>query len=432
MNTLCKKCGHKHSFVFALQTRECSLECINMDRIYLDHAAGTPVDPRVGSAMEPFWSTTFGNPSSIHQEGVLARRALTSARAGIASIVGMHSDEMIFTGSATESCNLALIGAVNAWKKTHPGLVPHLMVSAIEHDAVLSVARMLESEGALLTIVPVSAEGLIDVSRLVGAITKNTVIISIMYANNEIGTIEPIRDIAHEIRKWKKKVRETRRDVRESPEDAYPLFHTDATQAANYLDIHMPKLGVDLMSFNAAKIYGPKGVGVLVARRGAMLTPFILGGGQEAGLRAGTENVPGIVGLAEALTLAREIASEETARLTKLRDLAISKLSAIEGITINGSRTERLPNNIHFSLAGADHEFLALAFDARGIAVATKSACNETEAETSHVLAALCEGRSQGEQGGIRVSLGRKTTAADIERLIETLLDIKNTMIVTG
>jgi cysteine desulfurase len=401
-----------------------------MKRIYLDHAAATPVDPRVHKAMEPFWSEAYGNPGAIHAEGVASKKAVNDARKKIATELGVHADEIIFTGSATESCNLALIGTVRAWQKAHDA-IPHIIVSAIEHDAVLGAAQVLEAKGVRVTRLSVNSEGLIDLEVLKEAFTKETVLVSVMYANNEIGTIEPIKEIAKAIRKWKKDVRGVVRDAPPSGDDIYPLFHTDACQAANYCDMRIPTLGVDLLTMNSAKIYGPKGVGLLFAARGTPLVGVIVGGGQERGFRGGTENVPAIVGFAEAFLIARGIAAKESQRLTEIRDYTIDKLEKIEGLIVNGSKTERLPNNINFSLPHVDHEFIVLALDARGIAVATKSACNEQDAETSHVLVAL---RQQDTRfcplSGIRLSLGRATTQEDIDVFIDALLVIQSTMIV--
>jgi cysteine desulfurase len=394
-----------------------------MKRIYFDHAAATPVDARVLQAMEPFWAGEFANPSAIHKEGVLARKTVEAARKNIATLLGVHADEIVFTGSATESANLALFGAVAAWQKSHPGKTPHIIVSAIEHDAVLEPARRLEESGVRVTRVAVNAQGIVDVHSVKNAINTDTVLISVMYANNEIGTVQPISEIAKAIRKWKKEERGVTRVGKPEGDERYPLFHTDATQAVNYLDLSMPRLGVDLLTMNAAKIYGPKGIGLLAILRDTPIDAMTLGGGQERGRRAGTENVPAIVGFAEALRLTREIAEDEGARLSVLRDQLIGELKKIPGLLVNGDEHERLPNNINFSLPGIDVEFLALQLDAQGFAVATKSACNETDAETSHVLAALRAvdlpaqaGGTGGPLSGIRLSFGRETTRDHVEQ----------------
>ena len=402
-----------------------------MKRIYLDHAAATPVDSRVKAIMEPFLNVTFANPGAIHKEGVAAKRALELARETIANLLHVHSNEIIFTASATESVNLAIIGAVRKWQEMHTGKVAHVIVSSIEHDAVLESVRLLESEGVRVDRIPVLESGVIDLEVLKEKIEESTVIISVMYANNEIGTIEPIRDIAKTIRKWKKDVRAVTRTGKPEGDQLYPLFHTDACQAINYCDVDIAVLGVDLMTLNGAKIYGPKGVGALVRLRAAPIAPIIVGGGHEYGLRAGTENVSGIVGFAEALKLATEMCESESARLTAIRDHAFLELEKnIPAVIINGSKSERLPNNVHFSIPDVDHEFLALALDARGFAVATKSACNEFDADTSHVLRALRSGnKSNLPESGIRLSLGRSSERENIDVFILALKEILDTMI---
>ncbi len=402
-----------------------------MKRIYLDYAAATPVDAKVSAAMTPFSSIVYANPSAIHAEGVAAKKALESARTTIAELVHVHSDEIIFTASATESVNLAIIGAVQRWQKHHPALVAHVIVSSVEHDAVLESVRLLESGGVEVDRVPVLQSGVVDLELIQGKIQKNTVIISVMYANNEIGTIQPIKDIAKLIRKWKKDVRGVTRIGKPEGDQMYPLLHTDACQAVNYCDTDVASLGVDLMTFNAAKIYGPKGVGALIRLRGIPIESIVVGGGHEYGLRAGTENVSGIVGFAEALKITKERRAEESVRLTTIRDYAILELEKISGLIINGDKVERLPNNIHFSLPNIDHEFLALALDAKGFAVATKSACNEFDTDTSHVLAALrlADG-SKHPQSGIRTTLGRSTQKHDIDIFVATLKDIMNTVMI--
>lgn len=400
-----------------------------MKRIYLDHASGTPVVPEVMTAMAPFWSETFANPSSIHADGLRAKHAMGEARRSIANTFLVHPDEVVFTGSATESCNLALEGTVRAWKRSHQGEIPHVIVSAIEHDAVLATAKFLEGEGAQISYLPVDAEGVVMLPALLPLITTNTVLVSVMLANNEVGTIQPIAEIAKLIRGWKKEHRGVTRDAGVSGEQVYPLLHTDATQATNYLPLRVPSFGVDLLTLNSAKIYGPKGIGVLVVRRGIPILPIIFGGAHEMGLRAGTENVPLIVGFAEALRLAEELREKELARLTPLRDMLISKLKKIENIIINGSLSLRLPNNVNFSVRGVDHEYLALLLDARGFSVATKSACNETDAETSHVLLALHRAGHSGEQNGIRITMGRGTIKEDLDAFIGVLKDVITTVV---
>lgn len=403
-----------------------------MKRIYLDHAAATPVASGVLAAMLPYFAEEFANPSAIHKEGVMARSAVENARNDMASVLHVLPDELTFTGGATESVNLAIVGAVSSWKNTHSSATPHVIISAIEHDAVFAAVRTLESVGARVSILPVDANGIVKVDELAAMITEQTVLVAVMYANNEIGTIEPLNEIAKVIRKWKKDVRGTVRSKKSEGDDLYPLFYTDASQAPNYLDCAPASLGVDMMTISGGKMYGPKGAGLLYVARGVALSPIVFGGGQEKGLRAGTENVSSIIGMKEALSMSVQIRVDEVKRLSEIQKATMALLlETFPNILLNGSLVDRLPNNIHFSFPDVDHEYLALALDARGFAVATKSACSETEAEISHVLLAL---RSKGDErpkSGIRVTMGRSTRMEDMSEFVATLLVIMNTMMGT-
>ncbi len=401
-----------------------------MNRIYLDHAAATPINEEVRETIARHTQDTFGNPSSMHQEGVLASHVLETSRASVAAVLGVHTDEIIFTGSATESCNLAIMGVVRAWREAHPDQTPHIITSTIEHDAVLAAVRMLEKERVVTTFIPVDPTGQVDVAAIEAALTLDTVLVSIGYANNEIGVIQPISEIARLIRRWKKEVRKVARDVAPTTEDHYPLLHTDACQATNYLPLNMLQLGVDMMTINAAKIYGPKGVALLAKKRAIPLLPIVVGGGHERGMRAGTENVPLIAGFAIALTIAKEMQEGEVARLTEIQNEARTALLKIEGLVLNGVGEHNLPNIINFSLPNISHEFLAIALDAKGFAVSTKSACNEADAETSHVLAALRNAGHQSDTSGIRLSFGRTTTKEHIAALVSAIKEIQKNMIV--
>ena len=267
---------------------------------------------------------------------------------------------------------------------------------------------------------------MIDLATLSSLIAMDTVIISLMYANNEVGTIQPVAEAGKLVRKWKKEHREVVRSHKPEGEQLYPLLHTDAVQAANYLDLNVPRLGVDLMTLNASKVYGPKGVGMLYKATDVALTPLLYGGGHEGGMRAGTENIAGIVGFAKALALAQEMREQESVRLTVLQTSLIHQLtSEIPNIIINGDIEKRLPNNINFSLPNIDHEYLAIVLDTRGFATATKSACNETDTEISHVLLAMREGESAGyPTSGIRLSMGRATIMEDVDAFVKTLKEI--------
>jgi len=380
-------------------------------RVYLDHAAATPLDARVVRRMRKFETTQFANPSSIHTEGVGARREIEIARKQIAEHLGAHTDEVIFTGSGTESNAFALRGVVDAYRKEHPGVIPVVAVSSVEHSSVRSTLAGLEAEGAVRVVeIPVDEGGVVNLKMLKEALTDEVVLVSIMYANNEIGTTEPIREIMKLVRHHRKETG-----------GVYPYVHTDACQATQFLDINVGRLGVDLMTLNAAKIYGPKGIGALFVRRGVALGALIPGE-QERGLRGGTENGVGIVGFAEALVRARTGADKESIRLTKLTDRLENMLRAkILGVVINRHPTLRLPHILHFSVPGFTHDFLALALDAKGFAVSTGSACTSADSYDSRGILALGK---EGITGGVRVSLGKGTTARDMDAFVKALLSI--------
>ncbi|MDO8572706.1 MAG: cysteine desulfurase family protein [bacterium] len=386
-------------------------------RIYLDHAAATPLDPRVFAAMKPFMTKEFGNPSTLYREGVVAKNAVFLARKKIAEILFAHPDEIIFTSSGTEGNNLAIQGIVNSAPYLPAGRReklgeknPHIITSVIEHPSVLAGCKALEGWGVAVSYIGVDGNGIIKLDELKKALRKETVLVSIMYANNEIGTIEPIREIAKIIRIWRK-----------HNSTSFPYIHTDACQAANYLPLHVERLGIDLLTLNGSKIYGPKGMGALFVRRGVPLSPFIYGGGQERGLRPGTENVAGIVGLAEALGIAETMKEKESKRLTTLRDYFISSMfKKIPGVILNGDRIERSPNNVNVSIPGIESDHLIIELDAHGIAASARSACKSMDEEGSHVIMAL--GRNTiGTESGIRFTLGRSTTKKDTDYAIAVL-----------
>ncbi len=390
-------------------------------RVYTDYAAATPVDPRVLSEMIAFQTAEFANPSAIHSEGVRVGVRVMDARASIATELGALVDEVRFMGSATESANIALRGAVAAWRRTYPDQTPEIIVSAIEHAAVLETALALTSDGVRVHFLPVDADGFVNASLLRTLLTPQTVLVSVLYVNNEIGTIQPVREIAKILREWRfAHGAVTKEEVR------YPLLHTDACQASMFLPIHMRKLGVDLLTLNAAKIYGPKGICLLLVRRGVLVDPVITGGGQEAGLHAGTEHVAGIIGFAAALRLRSKERDRDVVRMQKIHNVFVAALGAlVPEVHVNGSLAARSPYNLNITIPGMDHEFVVIALDRYGIAASTKSACNALDAETSHVLAEL---RKADESGlppqGIRFSFGRSTTAADVKRIAKTLRKI--------
>lgn len=382
-------------------------------RIYLDHAAATPVSSAVIRAMSPYWSDFFGNPSAIHQEGVTAKKVISGVRDAIAGLLRVHSDEIIFTGSATESANLAIRGVVDAYQKEHKEAVPRVIISSLEHAAVLETAHALRAQGVDVVDVPILPSGVIDMDALAQLINEHTVLVSVMLANNEIGVIQPIREIAKLLREKRKSFSNARKE-----QVAYPYFHTDACQATNYIDLDIPKLGVDLLTVNSAKIYGPKGIALLYVRRGVKIAPIIQGGGQEFGLRAGTEQVSLIVGFGAAMKGATMMREKESLRVRTLRDEMLKQIRVhYPEVVVNGDLESRLPNNLNLTFPGVDHEFLVLVLDANGVAVSTKSACNEFDAEISHVLLALRGEHDDLPPQGVRITLGRDTTLRDVARV---------------
>lgn len=377
--------------------------------IYLDHAATTPLDRRVLESMQPFFADDFGNPSSFHTLGVRAKDAVSEARASIAKHLGAHEDEIVFTSGGTESDNLAVMGVPRYYKAKIEGL-PHVITSAIEHHAVLEPLMSMDRKKEIeLTILGVDRGGKVSAEDVVKALKPNTVLVSIMTANNEIGTIQPIAEIGREILKWRKE-----------QATIYPFLHTDACQATGFLDLNVEKTHADLLTLNGSKIYGPKGVGALYVRRGVKIQPFFIGGGQERNVRPGTENVPGIVGLAKALDLAQADRERETSRLTVLRDKLALGLLAIPKTVLNGHPIDRLPNSVNISFIDIEGEAAVLYLDAEGIMASTGSACASASLDPSHVI--LATGLSyEGAHGSIRFTLGHSTTEADIDKVIEVM-----------
>ena len=381
-----------------------------MKRIYLDYSATTPLDPRVEKVLLSHIKKTYGNPSSISKEGVLAKKVLTEAREEVAKVISGHPDEIIFTSGGTESNNLAILGVVEEARKRGISYnAMHAICSSIEHSSVREVFHQLRNLGVMADEVKVSDKGIVDVGDLKRKLRPETVLVSIQYANSEIGVVQPIKEIAKLIRHYKKN--------REAS-SVYPIFHTDASAGALYLDLNVLRLGVDLLTFDSHKIYGPKGVGALYKRREVGLMPIMFGGSQEGGIRPGTENVPVIASFAFALAIAEKEKVKESARLLKLREFIRSQLfrSVRAGIVFNGDMTERLPNTINISIKDCDTEFLTLQLDAKGFAVSTKSACLSDE-DSSYVVDAL-GGEKWRAKNTLRISLGRFTTKEDCQKFI--------------
>ncbi len=372
----------------------------NLSPIYLDHAATTPLAPEVLKKMLPFFTGNFGNPGSIHAQGQTAKNAVEKARRTIAEILHCEPREIIFTSGGSESDNLALRGILR------PG--DHLIISEIEHPAVLRTAEILAKNGVELTKIPVARNGIVEVAAVTAALRPNTKLISIMLANNEIGTLQPVREIGKFLQKNRPEIR----------------LHTDAVQAGGILELDVRYLNVDLLSLSAHKFYGPKGVGILFVKNGVKLIPQISGGHQENGIRAGTENVAGIVGAAEALKLAEKIRAKEAARLTKLRDNFVAQiLREIPQAQLNGDAVNRLPGNANISFFGIEGESILLRLDFVGISASSGSACSSASLEPSHVLRAL-KIPHEWLHGSIRFSLGKATTAKELKRTVRELKKI--------
>lgn len=389
-------------------------------KIYLDHAATTPLDPEVLKAMMPYLKNKFGNASSLHSFGQEASAGIETARAIIAKFLHAEIDEIIFTSGATESDNLAIFGISQAIKKSYPQIPKlHIITSKIEHPAVLEPFQKLERSGEFeVTYLPVNKQGLIKIETVTKAIKDNTVLISLMYANNEIGVIQPIAEIGNLIEQINI---ERQKNKEQSLGKIY--FHTDAVQAATYCDCDVSKLKVDSLSLSGHKIYGPKGVGVLYLKKKTPFTPLLIGGHQENNKRSGTYNTPAIVGLGKAVELIQNKKQQQQIKtIKKLRDYFSTQIiKKITNIQINGDLEKRLPNNLNVSFINAEGESLLIMLDMAGIAVSTGSACSSGSLEPSHVLAALnippeiCH-------GSIRFTLGKQTTKKEIDCTIKELI----------
>ncbi|MEK9152046.1 MAG: cysteine desulfurase family protein [Patescibacteria group bacterium] len=380
--------------------------------IYLDHSAATPVDPRVAEAMAPFLGDRFANPSSIHDAGRQARAAIDASRAAIAALFGARPEEIVFTSGGTESNNLAILGACRAAGTGGKRIV----TTAIEHHSVLRpIEYLARHEGFSAEVVGVDRFGLVNLDALEKSIAAGATLVSIQYANNEIGTVQPIAAIAKMVRRARRKSGSN-----------YPLLHVDACQAAGAYPLDMRELGIDLMTVNGAKICGPKGIGILYVRRGVALAPLMFGGSHENGLRPGTENVAGIVGMAEALRLAAEHRPAETARLSRLRDILASEIVArVSGAVVNGHPIFRLPGVLHVSIPGADGEAMLIYLSSRGVHASAGAACDAGSNESSHVLTAIGMAGDRI-RGSLRFSLGRNTVESDVRQAAGSLVEVLN------
>ena len=371
---------------------------------YLDNAATTRMDATVADAMMEATNVYYGNASSLHSLGTLAHEVLEQSRKRLASLIGAGPHEIVFTGSGTESNNLALKGI--AFANSHRGR--HIIISSIEHDCILKTARWLEGQGFAVTCLPVDSKGLVNIQALDEAINQKTILVSVMHANNEIGTIEPVQEIGKLCRE---------RNV---------YFHTDACQSFGKIPVDAGILSADLITVNAHKLHGPKGVGALYVRSGVAIEPLLHGGGQEKGIRSSTENIPGIIGFVKAAEIACSAMDSETGRITGMQERLISKLRQnIEGVYFNGSLSRRLPHNLNFCIEGMEGEGirLQLLLDEAGVCVSTGSACSSNDGgNPSHVLQALGLNPFQA-RGGIRVSLGRLTTQKEVDHFLDVLIE---------
>jgi cysteine desulfurase len=370
-----------------------------MGRIYLDYAATTPVHPEVVKAMLPYFSDVFGNPSAIYSYGQEAAAVLEEARAKVAGLISSRSEEIVFTSGGTEADNMALIGVARANRSRGN----HIITAAIEHHAIIETARFLEKDGFKLTYLGVDDQGIVDPDDVRRAITNKTILVSVMLANNELGTVQPLAEISQATRQ------------------AGVYLHTDAVQAVGRIPVNVDELGVDLLSMSAHKLYGPKGVGALYIRKGVRMEPIMHGGGQERDRRSGTQNVAGIVGLSRAAELAGQEMTAEAERLTPLRDKLIQGiLEGIDSSYLNGHPAKRLPNNANLSFDFVEGESMCLNLDLKGICASTGSACSSSSLEPSHVLLAMGV-PSQLAHGSLRFTLGKWTGPEDIDRVLEVL-----------
>jgi cysteine desulfurase len=369
-----------------------------MRSIYVDYAATTPLDPRVFEAMKPYSLDFYGNASSTHSVGQEAKRALEESRSTVAKLMGARAEGIVFTGSATESNNLALKGHAFALGKEKT----HIAITTVEHDCVLNSAKWLETQGFKVTYLPVDKYGSVDLKKLEEVLDSGVSLVSVIHGSNEIGTINPLKKIGRMCH------------------EHGALFHSDAAQSFGKIPINVDEMSLDLMTVNAHKLYGPKGVGALYIREGVEIDPLLHGGGHEFGLRSSTENISGIVGFAKAVELRSEEMDEEAPRLTKMRDKLIENILGIDEAYLNGHPTKRLPNNAHFRFSYIDGEAIVNSLDAEGIYASSGSACSSRSSEPSHVLLAIGLDPVEA-RGSLRITLGRNNTGDDVDYVSEVL-----------
>ncbi len=381
-----------------------------MKQVYLDNASSTPIDSGVLEKMYAYDRNFFANPSSLYNSGALAKKRLEEERTKLAQALQVKSAEVYFTSGGTESDVLALRGTVASYKKSNPKKIPHIIVSSIEHAAVLETARALEAEGIEVTYIRPKKNGIVRALDFIEVIKPETVLISLMYINNEIGTLQPAGALGKLIREY-----------REQNSTVYPLFHTDACQAVNFELITAPRLRADLISFNASKIYGPKGIGALYVAKGTLIESLITGGGQERGLRSGTESVSLVIGLVESFLLAQDKREEEVARLKEIQEFFFKQIEKLfPDVVVQGDRILRSPNNMSITVPRIQAEELVIRLAAKGIEVSSKSACSASQTDGSYVIMAI-GGTEEAARQTLRITTGRTTKKEDIEYFLQTL-----------
>lgn len=407
------------------------LKSKDSSRVYLDHAGATPTSLQAQTAYGKAFKV-FGNPSGIHHEGAEAGVLLDKARALCATALNAHAYEIYFATSGTESCNMAVVGTYEAFHQDNHNVIPHMIVSAIEHPAVLEPVRALaRAQKITVTYLPVYEDGIVRIKDIEEALTEDTILVSVMYANNEIGTLQPVKELGRMLEAWKKE--------RSRAHTAYPYFHTDACQAANYCNLDVVRLRAHLMTVNSSKVYGGRGAALLYKREGIKLAPISYGGGQERGLRSGTEHLPGVYAFGIALQEAHALQTSEAKRLRGIRDTTVAKLrTEIPNVVLYGAFDEyhvlqtddkvikeekRLPNNINCRIPGISSEEMILRLDAQGFAVSHKSACASMETEGSYVITAL-GGTEEEALENIRISMGRSTSQEEMNRLVAAMKSI--------
>lgn len=423
----------------------------DQNRIYLDYASITPTDERVAACIAEYIRRFAANPGSLYAEGVEAKKKLEVARAGVAKSLEAHPDEIYFTSGGTESNNLAILGVLRGFENNRGGKrglakkIPHIVSLEIEHPSIKELLNALtEEKKCKITYVPVGESGIVDPKEIKKALKPETVLVSVMYANNEIGTIQPIHEIAKVIRSFKKeRADKAAKNSATGAISQYPYFHTDVCQAAAYETLRIPFLGADLMTLDGSKIYGPRSTGVLYAKRGVKISPLMFGGSQEMGLRPGTENVAGAAGFALALELCQKEREKESARIAELRDAMLASImKAVPKVLVNGDMKRRLPNNINICLPGMDAEFAVLKLDVAGVCVSSVTSCrSQNEDSSSYVIEALARDATQGtaqnslsgtkncSKSSLRITLGRHTTKSDAEKASKAIIRVLTGML---